>query len=104
GPQFWSKHFGHELRARPLDVVATLTYFTALSITNAYRRFILDKSGVLEIIVSGGGALNPMIMKHLQYLLDPVPVRTIADFGVPALAKEPALIALMAFYALHHRI
>lgn len=87
---------------RPEDVVATATYFTALSIAYAYRRHLPLKK-IRRVIVSGGGALNPVLLGHLRRLLDPLPVRTIDEFGIPVLAKEPAAIALMALYAVRGR-
>jgi anhydro-N-acetylmuramic acid kinase len=93
GEAFFDKHLAS---LRPEDAVATAAYFTALSIADAYRRFLGPLS---EAVVSGGGALNPVLMGHLGRLLAPLPVRTSADFGIPVLAKEPAMIALMALKA-----
>jgi len=90
-------------RSRPEDAVATLTFFTALTIADAYRRFIFPRARISEAVLSGGGALNPVLVGHLKRLLQPLGVRTSADYGIPALAKEPAMIALMAALALRGR-
>jgi anhydro-N-acetylmuramic acid kinase len=89
---------------RPADAVATLTFFTALTIADAYRRFVLPKAKARETVVSGGGALNPVLMGHLRRLLAPLPVRTSADYDIPVMAKEPAMIALMAALAVQGRV
>jgi anhydro-N-acetylmuramic acid kinase len=86
-------------RLRHEDAVATLTYFTALTIADALRRFLPRPPRLSELIVSGGGALNPVLMEGLRRLLYPLPVLTSADYGIPVLAKEPAMMALLAALA-----
>jgi anhydro-N-acetylmuramic acid kinase len=85
--------FSRRLGLRGVDLVATATYFTALSIADQYRRFVPPK--VRECVVSGGGLWNPVLMEHLRGLL-PMPVRTIDEFGVPNESKEAAIFALLA--------
>lgn len=89
-------------RAKGADLVATLTYFTAYAIHQSYERFVKDK--VTEVIVSGGGALNATLMKHLAGLFSPVPVRSIETYGIPAQAKEPLAFAFFALRALEGKI
>ncbi len=91
------------LRRRRLeDLVATLTYFTAWSIAQSYRKFL--GAPLTEVLVSGGGALNPVLMAHLADLLRPTPVRSIESLGIPAQAKEPIAFAFLALRALEGRI
>lgn len=75
------------------DVIATLTYHTALTIAESYRRFL---PRIEEVIVSGGGVYNSTLMTHLQALLFPAPVKSIRLYGIDPLSKEPAAFALMA--------
>ena len=84
--------------ARPHDVLATVTYFTAFSVTESYRRFV--PVGLREVIVSGGGVKNRTLMAHLRRLLHPLPVRSIERYGLPAQAKEPVAFAFLALRAL----
>ncbi len=93
--------FGSRLRQTPHHVIATVTYFTAYSIAESYRRFVPRK--LSEVIVSGGGLRNRTLMGHLAKLLAPVPVRSIERYGIPAQAKEPAAFALLALRALEGR-
>ena len=47
------------------DLAATVTAFSARSVALAYRRFVLPL-GLDEIVVAGGGAYNPVFMRHLR--------------------------------------
>ncbi len=85
-----------------LDVLATVTYFTAHSIVESYRRFVPVR--LHEVIVSGGGALNRTLMGHLAVLLAPIPVCSIAAYGLHPQAKEPVAFALLALRAFRGRI
>jgi anhydro-N-acetylmuramic acid kinase len=97
GREFLLERCGKELRRRPLDVVATLTFFTARTVAEAFARF---GRRVQEVIVSGGGALNRTLFEHLTWMLWPAVVRPIDVYGFPALSKEPAAFALLAVEAL----
>jgi anhydro-N-acetylmuramic acid kinase len=94
--------FGRRLLDSPVDVLATLTYFTAYSIAESYRRFIPHR--IREVIVSGGGAHNRTLMDHLARLLKPVPIHSIARYGIPPQAKEPVAFAFLALRAIRHQI
>ena len=103
GAKFLSRHFGKITRQRLPDVLATLALFTARSIADSYHRFIFPKHDIKEIVVSGGGALNPVLMGHLRRLMAPRPVKTSDTFGVPVMAKEAACFAWLAMRALQGR-
>lgn len=93
--------FGRRLQTHPYDVIATLTYFTAFSIAESYRRFVPHR--LREVIVSGGGVRNRTLMSHLITCAAPVPVRSIESYGIPAQAKEPVAFAYLALRALRGR-
>ena len=84
------------------DALATVTYFTACSIAESYRRFV--PVAIREVIVSGGGVRNRTLMGHLARLLAPIPVRSIARYGLPPQAKEAVAFAFLAWRAWHGRI
>jgi anhydro-N-acetylmuramic acid kinase len=79
------------------DVIATLTAFTAHSIRNAIEEFVLPRQRPLEMLVSGGGVHNPVLMDHLRRLLP--------GLGVVVLdqpdAKEALLFAVLANETMH---
>jgi anhydro-N-acetylmuramic acid kinase len=101
---FIKKNFGRLFNARrSRDLLATLNFFTAASVALAFGKFA--PRGTRELIVSGGGALNPALMDNISSLLRPVGVRvrSCAELGLHPLAKEPACFALLAALALDGR-
>jgi len=100
---------------QPEDAVATATAFTAASIAEAVRRFVVPKipptthsktkHAPIDFIVSGGGARNATLLSELRERLAPLhcTVTTIDSTGLPAEAKEAAAFALLAWQTWHHR-
>ncbi|MCM2580091.1 anhydro-N-acetylmuramic acid kinase [Streptomyces sp. MTZ3.1] len=78
------------------DVVATLTALTARTVADAVRAH-----GGTEVIASGGGVANPVLMRMLAAELPGVPVRTSDELGLPSAAKESLAFALLGFLTLH---
>jgi anhydro-N-acetylmuramic acid kinase len=60
---------GHRHRAKPADLIRAATIFTALSVVDALNRFVLPKTKIHQLIVSGGGAHNPLLMAQLSAAL-----------------------------------
>jgi anhydro-N-acetylmuramic acid kinase len=84
------------------DLLATLTAFTARSIGDAYRRWVLPR-GVDEIFLLGGGAHNPALARAIARELDPVPVKPGTELGMDPDAREAAAFALLAWAHLRGR-
>jgi anhydro-N-acetylmuramic acid kinase len=82
----------------PADLIATLTAFTARSIAEAYRTWVLP-AGLDEIVLAGGGALNPTLVRMLAAALPQVPVRTFEDLGWRSKDRETLAFAVMAYGA-----
>jgi anhydro-N-acetylmuramic acid kinase len=57
---------GKRYHARPADLVLAATIFTALSVIDALNRFVLPKTKIHQLIVSGGGAFNPLVLAQLS--------------------------------------
>jgi anhydro-N-acetylmuramic acid kinase len=83
-------------RANPEDLIRTATILTALSIVDAFHRFIKPKAKIEELIVSGGGAHNPLLMAQLQSGLSGIRVCEAGDVGVSGDAKEAFAFAVLA--------
>jgi anhydro-N-acetylmuramic acid kinase len=94
---------GRKFRARPEDLVRCATIFTALSVVDALNRFVVRKARVDQLIVSGGGARNPLIMAQLAAALPEVEVLPSSRLGVPEEAKEALAFALLAYESAHRR-
>jgi anhydro-N-acetylmuramic acid kinase len=95
--------WGKRYRARPEELVRTATLFTSLSIAEAFRRFILPRARVDELIVAGGGARNPLMMAQLAAALPRIKIIEADRFGVAAEAKEAFAFAVLAYEAYHGR-
>jgi len=89
--------------ARLEDLIRTATIFTALSILDAYHRLIAPRAKIGELIVSGGGAHNPLLMGQLGSGLRGVRVREAGELGVPGDAKEAFAFAMLAVETLRKR-
>jgi anhydro-N-acetylmuramic acid kinase len=93
------ERFGRQFAARmaerfrdvdPDDLIATATAFTAESIARSYRDFIGQP--VDEVIVAGGGARNPTLLRMLRERLPGTAV-TVYEFLQEKEAMAMALIA-----------
>jgi anhydro-N-acetylmuramic acid kinase len=73
--------------------LATACLITATAITRAMREFLPHFPD--ELIASGGGVHNPVIMSLLRKQLPGVPVKTTDELGVPSEAKEAIAFALL---------
>ncbi len=91
---------GRHRKIRPNDLLYTVTVFTAYSVINALHRFVFPKHKINEIIVSGGGAQNPLIFEQLimfalsgadplKCFSDVTPRKIVITRGVPAKATRP---------------
>jgi anhydro-N-acetylmuramic acid kinase len=78
------------------DLVATLTAFTARSIARSIERWAPPGPDG-EVIVTGGGGRNPMLMELLAAELSPIPVRSDAAAGVRPEAREAVAFAILAW-------
>lgn len=95
--------WGERHRARPVDLVRTATIFTALSVAESFRRFILNRVRVDEVIVAGGGARNPLMMAQLAAALSGIRIVDSGEFGIPSAAKEAFAFAVLAYETYHGR-
>lgn len=77
------------------DILATVTAFGARAVHHAVMSFLNFDGGVRELVVSGGGVHNLTFMKHLKSAFFPVPVTSLADWGLDPDAKEALLFAVL---------
>ncbi len=74
---------GRKHQARPNDLIRCATIFTALSVVDALNRFVIPKLRIHQLIVSGGGARNPLIMAQLAAALPSVELLSSSKVGSP---------------------
>ncbi|MEV7323955.1 anhydro-N-acetylmuramic acid kinase [Streptomyces sp. NPDC093970] len=80
----------------PDDVLATLTRLTAVTVADACRA-----QRVTELVVSGGGARNPVLMRMIGEELPGVRLRASDELGLPSDAKEALAFAVLGFLTVH---
>lgn len=88
---------GKKLRLSTEDLLATVTAFTARSISESYRKFILPRGGADEMIVGGGGTRNPTLMNFLSEAMIPTPVKAFEDYGLDSKAIEAMGFGFFAY-------
>ncbi|HVB99904.1 MAG TPA: anhydro-N-acetylmuramic acid kinase [Candidatus Dormibacteraeota bacterium] len=89
--------------ARPEDVIATATLLTPLSILDGLGRFVFPRTRIDEVIVSGGGAHNPLILAQLETGLGNRRLLRAEQLGVGEDAKEAFAFAVLAYETWHRR-
>jgi anhydro-N-acetylmuramic acid kinase len=94
---------GKRLGASPDDLVRAATIFTALSVVDALKRFVAPRTRIDQVIVSGGGAHNPVIMGQLAAALEPIGVMPSSMLGLDVDAKEAYAFAILAHESWHRR-
>src|SRR5271167_899539 len=94
---------GKKHRAKPADLIRAATIFTALSVVDALNRFVLPKTKIRQLIVSGGGAKNPLLLAQLSAALSGIEILPSSHFGIPEDAKEAFAFALLAYESFHRR-
>lgn len=85
------------------DLVATATAFTVAAIAEAVRNFVAPKMSVDELIVSGGGAKNPEILRRLREQLHRTRILHSSELGINGDAKEAVAFAALAYESWHRR-
>lgn len=86
---FNAAYLGDLIDHAPADVLATLTAFTARTVTDAARAY-----GATELIASGGGVCNAALMAAIGREL---PTIVSDELGLPAQDKEAYAFALLGF-------
>ena len=80
------------------DLLATLTYFSAVTMAEAIQR--VTGKNKFDLYVSGGGAHNPLMMQGLNVLLPNITFHKMEALGITGDAKEAVLFAVLANEAL----
>jgi len=80
------------------DIIATLTALTAKTMVGAYEKFIFPQMEVEEVIIGGGGAYNPELMRLIRkYLPSHIELKTHEDYNISNNFKEIMAFALLGY-------
>jgi anhydro-N-acetylmuramic acid kinase len=101
GQDFVARYFFPRRRARFEDLLRTSLELTARTIAGALARFVFPDEKIDRLIVSGGGAHNPLLVKRLAELLPNLAVELSDRYGLPVDAKEAIAFAILADRTLH---
>ena len=74
------------------DLLATLTYLSAKTISIEIKKFFLDGN----LIIHGGGARNPLLLSHLKKELDGFNIKKTDEFGFDSDTLEASAFAWLA--------
>jgi anhydro-N-acetylmuramic acid kinase len=78
------------------DIAATVTAFTAECIRLHYERELAPRGPLDEVIVYGGGAHNPTLLRMIETRIAPVRLRRQEEFGIPGDAREAVTWTILA--------
>lgn len=88
----------------PYNIISTVTALTAKTIFEAYKDFVFSETRIDEIILGGGGAYNPVLVRMLKdYFGEEVKILRHEDFGISDKFKEALAFAFLA-YAAYNKI
>ncbi|MBP1652643.1 MAG: hypothetical protein H6Q26_2800, partial [Bacteroidetes bacterium] len=99
GPELFSKEYvlkaQQGIEVNPFDVMATLTQFSADTITDALLS-VLDADRSYAVYMSGGGAHNPLLVGLIKARMPHLRINTTSELGIAGDAKEAVLFAILA--------
>lgn len=96
GEIFINKILGLSKRLKKEDILATVTFFTAFSIFYNYVKYIKPHVTLDEMLVSGGGYKNRLLMDLLKLFFYDVDIKPVKHNGIDIDNKEAVLFALLA--------
>lgn len=85
------------------DLMATAAAFTAHAIRKNYELYVLPRCpGLQRLVLGGGGAHNPTLIRNIKNLFPGVLVQTQEDLGYSSDAKEAIAFALIGRQTMGH--
>ena len=85
------------------DVIATITALTAKTITDSYKKFILPKTTIDEVILGGGGAYNKTLISYMKKYMPELTIKTHEDYNIPNKLKEAIAFAYLGYFTLNKK-
>ncbi len=101
GLQFVHRAIAENPDARPDDLIATATEFTAVSLAKNLELHVMPRGRIDQLLVAGGGARNGFLMQRLKHALRKITgdVASLDDIAhsVTSKSRECAGFALMGY-------
>ena len=103
GREVWNlQNLAGVFELAPQDIVSSVTAFSAQTVIDAYKRFV--PANLDQVIVAGGGAFNPLLMRAMREQLAGIEVITLeesrfAEHGLNSSTREAAAFAVLGYYA-----
>jgi anhydro-N-acetylmuramic acid kinase len=90
-------------RVHKEHILATLTMHTAISIIQSYDRFIRPEMPCHEMVVCGGGALNPTLLDNLRQVAKSYDLNVVTTevYNLDCKLKEAVSFAVLAWATWH---
>jgi anhydro-N-acetylmuramic acid kinase len=101
GSEFIEEVFLRRRHPHLQHILRTALELTARTILDAIHKFVLPKTKISRLIVSGGGARNKFLMRRLTEILPEMEIELSDRYGLPVGAKEAIAFALLADRTLH---
>jgi len=92
GAQFGARILAEATGVDIRDLIATATALTAESIARAYRDFVLPRGPIHEVMLAGGGAKNPTLVRMIR---ERMPKQKLTIYKASE-AKEAMAMAMIA--------
>jgi anhydro-N-acetylmuramic acid kinase len=101
GREYYGKTFLRKILNRTYhmpkeDVIRTVTEFTGYSIYYNIKNFLNVENDIPEILVSGGGSENIIIMDTMKFLIKNFNIKKLEYKGINSANKEAVLFAVLA--------
>lgn len=107
GRELFNENYAEEkLKTAPsdkYDIIATVTNLTAKVIADSYKKYVLPKTSVDEVILGGGGAYNQTLIRFLKDYLPDTEIKTHEDYNIPNKLKECLAFAYLGYFAVNKR-
>ncbi len=78
------------------DMLCTATHFIAETVALALRRCLPEDAAVDEVLLTGGGQHNGMLLREIASRIPDIPLLRVDRFGPCGEALAPACVALLA--------
>jgi anhydro-N-acetylmuramic acid kinase len=96
GKDFQQSVLEHAVNIPTENIIRTVTDFTAYTIAYNYKTFIEKKAKLDELLVSGGGSRNPLLLNLLKKYMPGVKIAPLNSYGLTVDSKEAVLFAVLA--------